>query len=110
MLTFKFTNEFTALTELAFYLSDTPSNPTHNCSDLSKGKVMVSTQCVCHVDNLGSPEGRLLWLQGSVIIVTGEYGARQLMLSFENVDQLQIELTPVCKLDWVEPKFASCKI
>ncbi|XP_070206681.1 uncharacterized protein [Littorina saxatilis] len=81
----------------------TPSQPTHNCSELNYIPEIGLVPCVCTADYLGSPAGRLVWLLGNVTIATGDYGVTQLTFPSGQVSRQHDGMVVTCQLDWVQP-------
>ncbi|KAK7093307.1 hypothetical protein V1264_007085 [Littorina saxatilis] len=81
----------------------TPSQPTHNCSDLNYIPETGVVPCVCTADYLGSPAGRLVWLLGNIPIATGDYGVTQLTFPSGKVSRQHDGKMVTCQRDWVQP-------
>ncbi|XP_070208029.1 uncharacterized protein [Littorina saxatilis] len=84
-------------------VAPTPSQPTHNCSELNYIPETGVVPCVCTADYLGSPAGRLVWLLGNVTIATGDYGLTQLTFPSGHVSRQHDGMKVTCQLDWVQP-------
>ncbi|XP_070207660.1 uncharacterized protein [Littorina saxatilis] len=79
-----------------------PGLPTHNCGDQMYFPETGVVPCVCTIDSLGSPEGRLVWLLDNIAIATGDYGVTQLKFPSGNVSRERDGMMATCQVDWVQ--------
>ncbi|XP_076445078.1 uncharacterized protein LOC143282992 [Babylonia areolata] len=93
---------------IAIYLPSVsiPSRPYHTCTDVSYIPETRGITCMCTADNLGVPEGRLIWSVGNVTVATGEYGVQQLLLPTDSMTRDKDGMLAVCQLDWINPQYA----
>ncbi|XP_070206563.1 uncharacterized protein [Littorina saxatilis] len=84
-----------------------PGLPTHTCGGQMYFPQTGVVPCVCTIDSLGSPEGRLVWLLDNIAIATGDYGVTQLKFPSGNVSREHDGMMATCQLDWVQPMTAA---
>ncbi|PVD27112.1 hypothetical protein C0Q70_12263 [Pomacea canaliculata] len=77
-----------------------PSPPTTSCSLTYVPEVGPIT-CQCSTKSLGTPPGRLQWLVGDDVIVSGGYGVTQLQFPTNRVNRSHDGVEVSCQLDWV---------
>ncbi|XP_076445878.1 uncharacterized protein LOC143283518 [Babylonia areolata] len=82
-----------------------PSRPYVSCTDVSNIPETGGITCTCTADNLGVPEGRLIWSVGNVTVATGGYGVQQLLLPPDSMTRDKGFMQAVCQLDWIEPQY-----
>ncbi|XP_025103180.1 uncharacterized protein LOC112569578 [Pomacea canaliculata] len=56
---------------------------------------------MCSTVSLGSPAGRLQWLAGNDVIVSGGYGVTQLPFPTNSVNRTHDGMRVTCQVDWV---------
>lgn len=77
-----------------------PSPPETNCS-LTYVPEVGPVDCLCSTVSLGSPAGRLQWLVGNDVIVSGGYGVTQLPFPTNSVNRTHDGIRVTCQVDWV---------